>query len=541
MLRHYASIAEQNHVENITIGTELINMASSYVNPDNTQRWDSIIADLRTRFSGTLTYSGNWGSSGWYDEKNGIKFWDKLDYIGISAYLPLSTDPNYTIQDLKNTWANWNTTDIQPLANTYHKPIVFTEVGYRSADGAVARPARWQTTNSTVDLQEQVDAYRALFEYWSQVPNFNGINIWSWSSDPNAGGTDNNDFTPQHKPAQDYIHQWFTDTPASPTPTPVSKDVVLHAMDIAPANIHGNWALTSVADAADGKALINPDMGQPKATPLAVPHDYVDLQFYAQANTPYHLWLRMKATNDSYNNDSVSVQFSDSTDEDLIGSTNAWPVILEDAHGAGEQGWGWNDNLYAGFGEPITFSSTGQHTIRIQTREDGILFDQIVLSPITYFSTSPGSLKNDSTIVPANNPTPTPTMTPTPTPTATPTPTSTPTPTATPTPSPTPTPTPTAGSLDIWWPTNGAVVTGVQPFKGLVENLELGQYNMYWQVDGDRLNIMGDSNVDWPHKQADVDLSGWNWNTQGLYHLNFVAKDLGGNTLSQKSVDIHTK
>src|SRR5262249_52326976 len=51
----------------------------------------------------------------------------------------------------------------------------------------------------------------------------------------------------------------------------------------------------------------------------------------------------------------------------------------------------------------IFFQSTGTHTIRIQAREDGVSIDQIVLSPGTYLSSSPGALKNDNTILPASN------------------------------------------------------------------------------------------------------------------------------------------
>ncbi len=546
MLKHYGSIAQQSHVESVTIGTELITMASSWQTSDNTRRWSQIIDNLRTVYSGALTYSANWGSSGWYDEKNFIKFWDKLDYIGISAYLPLSTDPNYTVEELKNTWRNWDINQIKILHDTWNKPVIFSEVGYRSVDGAMARPARWQTGGS-VDLQEQVDGYRALFEYWSQVNYFNGISIWSWVSDINAGGLNNNDFTPQNKPAQDLIKQWFTSsTIPSSTPTPTAtpiqntpSDIVIHAIDVLPEDIHGNWVLSSIAEAADGRALLNPDLGVPKASPLANPQDYIDLKFNAPANTQYHIWVRMKATNDQYVNDSVSVQFSDPTDGISIGTTNAWPVILENGRGAGEMGWGWNDNAYEGMGPAIAFQTSGTHTIRFQTREDGLMFDQIVLSPSKYFGTSPGSYKNDNTIISKASTTPTPTATPTPS--LTPTPSVTPTPSPTPTPTPSPTPTPTSTAIDLWWPTNGATVSGIQPFKGLVQNWDLSKYNLYWQVDGDRLNIMGDSNVDWPHKEASVDLSGWNWNAEGKYHLNFIAKDLSGGMLSQRSLDIYVK
>jgi hypothetical protein len=38
--------------------------------------------------------------------------------------------------------------------------------------------------------------------------------------------------------------------------------------------------------------------------------------------------------------------------------------------------------------------------MRIQVREDGVMLDQIVLSPSTFMSAAPGPVTNDTTIVP---------------------------------------------------------------------------------------------------------------------------------------------
>ena len=51
-------------------------------------------------------------------------------------------------------------------------------------------------------------------------------------------------------------------------------------------------------------------------------------------------------------------------------------------------------------GSSIYFQTTGTHKIRVQVREDGLSIDQIVLSPVTYMNTSPGTLMNDTTILP---------------------------------------------------------------------------------------------------------------------------------------------
>ncbi|MBM3257548.1 MAG: hypothetical protein FJY98_04505 [Candidatus Liptonbacteria bacterium] len=93
--------------------------------------------------------------------------------------------------------------------------------------------------------------------------------------------------------------------------------------------------------------------------------------------------------------------------------------------------------------------------------------------------------------------------------------------------------------MDIWWPTDQANVSGLQPWKALVQNLSVENYTMYWQVDGDRLNAMFDSYVDWPHKEAWVDVSGWRWRESGPYTINLVAKDFAGNTIKERSVQIN--
>src|SRR4051812_38450332 len=84
-----------------------------------------------------------------------------------------------------------------------------------------------------------------------------------------------------------------------------------------------------------------------------------------------------------------------------------------------------------------------------------------------------------------------------------------------------------ASSVNIWWPTNGAHVKDVQPFKAMISGMDVNQYTMYWQVDGGQLNLMNNNYTDYQHKEATVDLSGWNWHGSGPYVVNFVAKQNG--------------
>jgi endoglucanase len=99
--------------------------------------------------------------------------------------------------------------------------------------------------------------------------------------------------------------------------------------------------------------------------------------------------------------------------------------------------------------------------------------------------------------------------------------------------------TPGTGAIDVWWPTDNASVSGVQPFKALVSGTDLSTYQMFWQVDGGSLNRMSDSYADYPHKEASVDLTNWHWDGSGPYQINFVAEDWSGNYLANRAVPIY--
>ena len=189
-------------------------------------------------------------------------------------------------------------------------------------------------------------------------------------------------------------------------------DVALYAGQ-APVR-QGAWAVTADSTAAGGVRLFNRDAGLAKVvTPAANPVDYFELTFNAQAGRAYRLWMRGKALNNAYTNDSVWVQFSDSVDASngaawRIGSTSGIALSVEECSGCGLSAWGWHDSGWGvGVrGVPVYFATSGSHRIRVQRREDGISIDQIVLSPVTFFTSAPGATKNDTTILPTSAGTP---------------------------------------------------------------------------------------------------------------------------------------
>ncbi len=184
-------------------------------------------------------------------------------------------------------------------------------------------------------------------------------------------------------------------------------DIVLSGSALSSGTRHGTWKTLTDSTAAGSIALIDPDSGTAKiATPLASPANYVDVTFTAAAGVPYRLWLRMRSTDNSYSNDSVYVQFSDSVTSGgsaiyRTGTTSALAIVLQEGSGAGVSGWGWNDGNYGGIAAPIYFSRSGAQTLRIQRREDGAIIDQIVLSADKYYNDRPGATTADKTIIPS--------------------------------------------------------------------------------------------------------------------------------------------
>lgn len=321
VLVRYGQLGQAQGVELYQLGAELVTMASASQNSDNTQRWVGMIDRVRGVYKGALTYSANRGQQGWASELPNIQFWDKLDYIGVSAYYDFNTDNS--VASMKAQWQNINNYDIAPVTARWNKPVIFAEVGFRSVTNGHLHP--WDSGMSGLyDAQEQVNGYEALFQYWDNYPSVQGMTLWWWSPNPNYGGSGNTDYTPQNKPAQNTLKNWWTKSASGGT-TP------------------------------------------PPTTPL-----------------------------------------------------------------------------------------------------------------------------------------------------------------------------PTGGSTSVWWPTNGVHVGGLQPFKALLEDVDVSQYDMFWQVDSGNQVPMYTSVEAWPHKENWVDFTGWNWKGSAPYTITFTSKNKSGATISTKSVQIYT-
>ena len=200
---------------------------------------------------------------------------------------------------------------------------------------------------------------------------------------------------------------WSFTTATTPDEPDLPAEVVIYANDIPNAALHGSWTKSSDSTSPLGVRLSTPNNGFAVTnSPLANPTHYVDVTFEAQANVPYRIWLRLKALNNDKFNDAVWVQFSDARVNGLpvypLNSTSGLLVNLAtDAGASSLNGWGWHNGAYwLNQATTIRFATDGTHTMRIQVREDGVMLDQIVLSPGAYLQSAPGTVTSDTTIVP---------------------------------------------------------------------------------------------------------------------------------------------
>lgn len=199
-LMHYAHLADSTGADVLVIGTELESVVAA-----RPAFWRGLIDSIRAVYDGDLTYAANW-----YEAYDRVPFWSALDFVGVQAYFPISEADDPSMPALRAGW-DAHRTALQRVAADANRPILFTELGYRSVDYAAAEPWTWprreESRERSPDYALQADLYRAFFDQVMPAPWFAGAILWKWH--PTAEGDRPLGFTPQGKPAEDVIRDGF--------------------------------------------------------------------------------------------------------------------------------------------------------------------------------------------------------------------------------------------------------------------------------------------------------------------------------------------
>ncbi len=198
---HYASIASKENVELFSVGAELEGTVSQIEN------WEKVINDVRKIYKGKILYGANSGN-----EKN-VKFFDKLDFISLDFYYTLSEKSNPTETDFEETLRKEYVPELRQLYLQYKKPIIISEVGYRSINTAYIDP--WNYNKKGIaDFKMQAELYEAFLNTVYKENFIKGIFLWYA---PPSFDEYNEDFENYYrydyaffnKPAEEVIKKFF--------------------------------------------------------------------------------------------------------------------------------------------------------------------------------------------------------------------------------------------------------------------------------------------------------------------------------------------
>jgi len=201
LIEYFADIAREGGAEALIVGSELISTEK------NTAEWLRLIAAARQRFPGRLGYSANW------DHYRPIQFWDKLDFVGMTSYYTLSRRRNPTVEEIVRCWEPIRT-EILTWIQRINRPLVLTEVGWCSQEGAAMAPWNYYQNQKATPAghEEQRRLYEAFLRVWEGTPGLSGVIWWEWTTAP--GGPEDFGYTPRDKPAEQILRQWFERTKA---------------------------------------------------------------------------------------------------------------------------------------------------------------------------------------------------------------------------------------------------------------------------------------------------------------------------------------
>ncbi len=192
----YAEAAEGTGVEQLAIGTEEVWLQENAP----ASLWNTLIARVRSVFSGTIMYDMNWTTledplPSWMSNQN-------LATIGVSTYIPLiDVQARLDRPAIFSLWRDIAKRQLDNLAIHLGKPIVISEIGFRNSADSLYHP--WYPDSTTPpDPAEQAAACDAALANVIPDPHIAGIFFWGWD--------DVRGFKLSGQPAATVLHKWYT-------------------------------------------------------------------------------------------------------------------------------------------------------------------------------------------------------------------------------------------------------------------------------------------------------------------------------------------
>lgn len=171
----WAEVARDAGADMLSLGVEL----RSWVTTARAPSFAPIVDAVRGVYPGPLTYSANW------DDVDDTVILGAVDVIGVNAFYPLALREGADFGELL-AGGRRVAERVRRLADTWQKPVLFTEVGYTTRADPALRPWEWPDAMKgvRVDQAAQADAYAALLAPMLDEPWFAGFFVWRVYADP---------------------------------------------------------------------------------------------------------------------------------------------------------------------------------------------------------------------------------------------------------------------------------------------------------------------------------------------------------------------
>ena len=206
-LKHYAEIAGYTGCEMFCLGCEMLGTERKE------EQWRRTIDEIKKIYSGKLVYNTNHG------KEEAAKWYDAIDFVGTSAYYPVAPLPGEgnetpsvtSMEYMKGEWEKV-ACHLEGVSRRINKPILFMEIGCRSAAGCASMPWDFTHRDFPMSEDEQANFYESSLSVFAEKPWFAGYFWWDWSTliyDDRESASKDTGFNIHLKKAEDVIRKWY--------------------------------------------------------------------------------------------------------------------------------------------------------------------------------------------------------------------------------------------------------------------------------------------------------------------------------------------
>ncbi|HEY2293841.1 MAG TPA: hypothetical protein VGM86_24315 [Thermoanaerobaculia bacterium] len=195
---HHALLARWAGADLFCVGVELSKTTGREA------EWRDLIAAVRLVYPGPVTYAANW-----YGDLETVRFWDRLDFIGVDAYFPLAEKPGAGKAE-RERGARQVAERLARAARRFGRPVLLTEVGFAAKSEAWMEP---HVEGGAYSEEDQAAAYEALLAALDHHPWLAGTFVWKAFSAPGAEGGPEADFRFQGRKAEGVVRRYYGGEP----------------------------------------------------------------------------------------------------------------------------------------------------------------------------------------------------------------------------------------------------------------------------------------------------------------------------------------